>query len=194
MGTLSASDTLLRDRGRPAETSGDLDRRIDLFVLHAKRQHAVVGKRHGVLEVIARTYTILSNILLVGMITTMLVQWYAPTSWWIEHPKVFVQDAAAGENPLVSADMFVNRTFLLHWNLTMRRVVQDPGGYATVACEHSGAVEVHPGHRTPRNFVECKLPPGNYFMEVTYSWQNWLISREMPVQSNIFVVAPGKAS
>lgn len=188
MGSLLVSHSILRDDPQYVEAGYNMGRGSDCALHHTQRL-VDWGKNLKTL------LTWATNVITLVVIVVCLFQWFAPTAFWMTVNKLYVHDVVIGGSPAINVDFAFHQKFYMHWHASVRKAV--PGEPAFFGfCVSDGATETYPGRQLPLNIditywmrpVPCVLPLGTYYLETTWSWQIWLISREFTVQSNVFKV------
>jgi hypothetical protein len=73
----------------------------------------------------------------------------APTSWWIEQRKFYIENGVAGKSPIVVLDRSIYRTFIGRWHASLRK--KDDNGAFTAVCTHDSEALIYPGKKMPKS-------------------------------------------
>jgi hypothetical protein len=138
------------------------------------------------------------------LIPFTIEQAFAPTSWWIEVRKVFVPDFQAGDPlPPVAVDDTINRTFVGHYFIDIRKVNSFSSAAAvdltrfSYFCSGDGALSFRPGSTSVSNVdltwwtrSRCpKIGEGAYYAHIILEWRDFLVTRSITLDSNVWTVS-----
>jgi hypothetical protein len=156
--------------------------------------------------VIHRVSLIIHLALALTLTVFTLEQIFAPPSWWIDIRKIYIPDIVLGDPaPVVAVDETVRRNFIARYYFEIRKV--GPVGAQgekpdlsrfTYFCSGDGELAFHPGvdpaanatlDRWTRN--RCpKFDVGSYYAQAILVWEDFLTSRSVTVDTNVWNVFP----
>lgn len=125
-----------------------------------------------------------------------LIDRYVPTARWLEVRSVKVEDAMAGDDPIMHVDRAINTTFHGEYVAIIKR--KGIAGFSYF-CSGIGGSDYRPDAVLPDPLhlswwvypSRCDLPPGRYLVDTLWRIDTPSgVTREVRNRSNIFTIHP----
>ena len=135
-------------------------------------------------------------ILCTGIVIFYAAAYFFPTSYWYELNRVRIQDAKASEPILMAVDRNINREFIGHWAVIVRRM---NSGTGDIVCVDGGTTNYKTDAKLPEHLTlgwwsggTCNTLGEGFYMVTTIvhiDVPNILQPKRVINESNIFKVS-----